>query len=77
MYGNNVMRSLVRIPSKCNWKSQPSEQKRQIDLSQKHGMIWASLNLCETDGPAEDLYGIFINKIRKQRGDEAASHVRG
>jgi aryl-alcohol dehydrogenase-like predicted oxidoreductase len=29
------------------------------------------------DGPAEDLYGIFINRVRRERGDELASQVRG
>lgn len=29
------------------------------------------------DGPAEDLYGIFINRVRRERGDELASKVRG
>jgi hypothetical protein len=44
MYGNNVMRSLVRSPSKCNWKSQPSEKKRQIDLSAE---AWNDLGIPE------------------------------
>lgn len=30
-----------------------------------------------TDGPAEDLYGLFINRIRRERGEELASQVRG
>lgn len=29
------------------------------------------------DGPAEDLYGLFINRVRRERGDELASQVRG
>jgi hypothetical protein len=29
------------------------------------------------DGPAEDLYGIFINRVRRERGEEVAHRVKG
>ena len=29
------------------------------------------------DGPAEDLYGLFINRVRRERGDELAYNVKG
>jgi hypothetical protein len=29
------------------------------------------------DGPAEDLYGIFINRVRRERGEEVANSVKG
>lgn len=35
------------------------------------------LSFNPTDGPAELLYGTFINKVRRERGDELASKVQG
>lgn len=29
------------------------------------------------DGPAEDLYGIFINRVRRERGEELAFNIKG
>jgi hypothetical protein len=29
------------------------------------------------DGPAEDLYGIFINRVRRERPPEVLEKVRG
>lgn len=29
------------------------------------------------DGPAEDLYGIFINRVRRERPPEFVDRVRG
>lgn len=35
-------------------------------------------NICWlTDGPAEDLYGIFINRVRRERPPEYLENVRG
>lgn len=30
-----------------------------------------------SDGPAEDLYGIFINRVRRERSPEYLDKVRG
>lgn len=29
------------------------------------------------DGPAEDLYGIFINKVRRERPPELLEEIKG
>ena len=31
----------------------------------------------EVDGPAEDLYGIFINRVRRERPPEFSEKIRG
>lgn len=35
------------------------------------------IHYCLTDGPAEDLYGIFINRVRRERPPEYLENVRG
>jgi len=54
------------------------ERDQAVDAMLRHvDAGFTTFDMADHYGPAEDLYGIFINKIRKQRGDEAASHVRG
>lgn len=38
-------------------------------------VLLCSLGLA--DGPAEDLYGIFINRVRRERPPELLEQVRG
>jgi len=59
--------------------------------SSQHELLFASLLrsyvfwglfslLCSSgfaDGPAEDLYGIFINRVRRERPPELLEQVRG
>jgi aryl-alcohol dehydrogenase-like predicted oxidoreductase len=54
------------------------ERDQAVDAMLRHvDAGFTTFDMADHYGPAEDLYGIFINKIRKQRGDEAASNVRG
>jgi hypothetical protein len=43
--------------------------------------VWGHFLLFESfyvvDGPAEDLYGIFINRVRRERPPEFLDNVRG
>ncbi|KAI5082217.1 hypothetical protein GOP47_0001960 [Adiantum capillus-veneris] len=36
-----------------------------------------TFDMADHYGPAEDLYGIFINRVRRERGEELAFHVKG
>lgn len=38
---------------------------------------FSTFDMADHYGPAEDLYGIFINKVRRDRGEELAFHVKG
>lgn len=38
---------------------------------------FTTFDMADHYGPAEDLYGIFINRVRRERGDELESQVRG
>lgn len=38
---------------------------------------FSTFDMADHYGPAEDLYGIFINRVRRERGEELAANVRG
>ncbi|KAG0598449.1 hypothetical protein M758_12G074600 [Ceratodon purpureus] len=38
---------------------------------------FTTFDMADHYGPAEDLYGLFINRVRRERGDELALQVRG
>ncbi|KAG0554186.1 hypothetical protein KC19_12G070500 [Ceratodon purpureus] len=38
---------------------------------------FSTFDMADHYGPAEDLYGLFINRVRRERGDELALQVRG
>ena len=40
--------------------------------------MWGLMNdFSDADGPAEDLYGIFINRVRRERPPEVLEQIRG
>lgn len=38
---------------------------------------FSTFDMADHYGPAEDLYGIFINRVRRERGEELALNVKG
>ncbi|XP_002993306.2 flagellar radial spoke protein 5 isoform X2 [Selaginella moellendorffii] len=54
------------------------ESNAAVDAMLRH--FDAGLNtfdLADIYGPAEELYGVFINRLRRERGEEAAIQARG
>lgn len=54
---------------------------KSIQKKKKLALKWGYLSFFSSfdfvDGPAEDLYGIFINRVRRERPPEFLDKVRG
>ncbi|KAG6543862.1 hypothetical protein Mapa_014702 [Marchantia paleacea] len=54
------------------------ERDSAVDAMMRHvDAGFTTFDMADIYGPAEDLYGLFINQVRRERGDELASTVTG
>ncbi|BBN16806.1 hypothetical protein MPTK1_7g09440 [Marchantia polymorpha subsp. ruderalis] len=54
------------------------ERDAAVDAMMRHvDAGFTTFDMADHYGPAEDLYGLFINKVRRERGDELATGIRG
>ncbi|KAG6544241.1 hypothetical protein Mapa_014344 [Marchantia paleacea] len=54
------------------------ERDSAVDAMMRHvDAGFTTFDMADHYGRAEDLYGLFINKVRRERGDEPATGIRG
>eukprot|EP00246_Nothoceros_aenigmaticus_P010917 TRINITY_DN2791_c0_g1_i1.p1 TRINITY_DN2791_c0_g1~~TRINITY_DN2791_c0_g1_i1.p1 ORF type:complete len:400 (-),score=56.72 TRINITY_DN2791_c0_g1_i1:543-1742(-) len=54
------------------------EPPKAVDAMLRHvDAGFTTFDMADHYGPAEDLYGLFINRVRRERGEELAAKVKG